>query len=81
MIVWPVRNDAAGDARNTTAPATSSGVPHRFSGVDSATAQVRVAIDARAKRRLDPAGRDDVDAHARRHDARQRLAERESRRP
>src|SRR5205814_10386906 len=37
MIVWPVMNAAAGEARNTAAPATSLGVPHRLSGVDSAT--------------------------------------------
>src|SRR2546427_11457953 len=36
-IVSPVMNDASGDAKNTTAPATSSGVPQRLSGVASAT--------------------------------------------
>src|SRR5258706_5663753 len=36
-IVCPVRNVAAGDARNTAAPATSSGTPQRLSGVDSTT--------------------------------------------
>src|SRR5258708_4421692 len=36
-IVCPVRKAAAGEARNTAAPATSSAVPHRLSGVDSTT--------------------------------------------
>jgi len=39
MIVWPVTNAAAGEARKTAAPATSSGVPQRRSGVESATAR------------------------------------------
>ena len=77
MIVCPVRNAAAGDARNTAAPATSSGVPQRLSGVDSAMARDSVVVDAGAERRLDPAGRQDVDAHARRDRSRERLAERE----
>ena len=48
-IVWPVRNAAAGDARNTAAPATSSGVPHRASGVESATASRDRIVQGRAE--------------------------------
>src|SRR5262249_49745206 len=36
-IAWPVRNAAAGDARKTATRATSSGVPHRFRGVEAET--------------------------------------------
>ena len=33
MIVSPVMSEAAGDAKNTTGPATSSGLPMRPSGI------------------------------------------------
>ena len=39
LIVCPVRYDDPGDARNTAALATSSGVPQRPSGVDAAIAR------------------------------------------
>src|SRR5678815_727780 len=39
--VCPVMNAAAGEARNTAAPATSSGVPQRPSGVASDTSALR----------------------------------------
>ena len=70
-------NAAAGDARNTAAPATSSGVPHRARGVDSITACRRSEFEIRGERGVDPAGSEYIDAHSRRHRSRERLAERE----
>src|SRR4051794_25646272 len=37
LMAWPVMNDAAGEASQSAAAATSSGRPQRPSGVDSAT--------------------------------------------
>ncbi len=40
IIVWPVLNDAASEARNATAENTSSNSPMRASGVASTTPAV-----------------------------------------
>src|ERR1035438_2609217 len=42
-MVWPVISDAAGEARNTTAPATSIGSPMRCSAAMRSTTSARKA--------------------------------------
>jgi len=48
MIVSPVISDAAGEARNTTAPATSSGVPIRCSAAMRSSTSARNSGSASA---------------------------------
>jgi hypothetical protein len=61
---WPVMKPLSGEARNSTGPATSSGLASRRSGVAAISASRNEARVAALPRWDAPARRDAVDAHA-----------------